>query len=329
MTRVRGLIAVTLATLLVPAGCSGENPEPAASASPTATATPEPVLPLSGLPAPGGVPDRPVLVVKVDNTASSRPQLGLSSADLVVEELVEGGLTRLAVMFHSTLPAGVGPVRSMRTTDIGIVAPTGGVLVASGGAGRVLEAVDAAGIPVLTEGDAGFSRDRSRRAPYNVMLDPAAAVAGVTGLAAPVVPYLPWATRDASPPAGAPATSAGVTFSGGHTTRWQWVDGTWSRTDDLAEPGDEFLPANLLVLRVTTRDAGYLDPAGNPVPETVLEGTGEALLLTSGQFVHGRWSKADAASALQLTDLAGAELAVPPGRTWIGLVPEAGAVETG
>jgi len=322
---VRGLIAVTLAALLVPAGCSGEDPEPTASASPTAT----PVLPLSGLPAPDGVPDRPALVVKVDNTGSSRPQLGLSSADLVVEELVEGGLTRLAAMFHSTLPAVVGPVRSVRTTDIGIVAPTGGVLVASGGAGRVLAAIDAAGIPVLTEGDAGLSRDRSRPAPYNVMLDPAAAVAGVTDLAAPMGPYLPWATPETPPPAGAPATSAAVTFSSGHTTRWRWVDGTWSRTDDLAEPGDEFRPANLLVLRVTTRDAGYLDPAGNPVPETVLEGSGEALLLTSGQLLDGRWSKADAGSALQLTDLAGAELVVPPGLTWIGLVPEAGAVETG
>jgi hypothetical protein len=49
--------------------------------------------------------DHRVLVAKMDNTVSSRPQVGLSKADLVVEELVEGGLTRLAVFYYSHLPA--------------------------------------------------------------------------------------------------------------------------------------------------------------------------------------------------------------------------------
>ena len=44
------------------------------------------------------------MVTKIDNTSSSAPQLGLGSADLVVEELVEGGMTRLAVFFYSDIP---------------------------------------------------------------------------------------------------------------------------------------------------------------------------------------------------------------------------------
>ncbi len=39
----------------------------------------------------------------------------------MVEELVEGGLTRLAVFFYSQVPDNAGPVRSMRASDIGIV----------------------------------------------------------------------------------------------------------------------------------------------------------------------------------------------------------------
>jgi hypothetical protein len=119
-----------------------------------------------------------------------------------------------------------------------------------------------------------------------------------------------------------------VTFSGGHTTRWQLVDGAWLRLDDLATEGDQFRAVNLLVLRVTTRDAGYRDPAGNPVPETVLEGSGQALLLTGGQVVRGSWSKASAAAPFRLADASGADLGVPPGTTWIELVPEAGSVQT-
>ena len=79
--------------------------------------------PLTGLPAKGPAPDHPVYVVKIDNTESSAPQVGLSKADLVTEELVEGGLTRLAVFFYSASPTQVGPVRSMRASDIGIVKP--------------------------------------------------------------------------------------------------------------------------------------------------------------------------------------------------------------
>ena len=63
--------------------------------------------------------------------------------DMVVEELVEGGLSRLAAFFYSTLPQGlVGPARSMRATDIGIVKPVDAILVGSGGAPRTLARID-------------------------------------------------------------------------------------------------------------------------------------------------------------------------------------------
>ena len=75
-----------------------------------------------------------MLVTKIDNTDNSQPQVGLDKADLVTEELVEGGMTRLAVFFYRHLPKVAGPVRSMRASDIGIVKPAHGVIVASGAA---------------------------------------------------------------------------------------------------------------------------------------------------------------------------------------------------
>ncbi|MFL5170662.1 MAG: DUF3048 domain-containing protein, partial [Microvirga sp.] len=69
--------------------------------------------PLTGLEAKhGAAEDHPVLVLKMDNTEASAPQLGLGSADMVVEELVEGGITRLAAFYYSEVPGVVGPVRS-------------------------------------------------------------------------------------------------------------------------------------------------------------------------------------------------------------------------
>src|SRR5216110_2587366 len=90
--------------------------------------------PLTGLPDPHGVANhRPAITVKVNNT-DARPQAGIDQADVVYEEVVEGGYTRLAAIFNSHAPGKAGPVRSVRRTDQSIVWPIGGVFVYSGGA---------------------------------------------------------------------------------------------------------------------------------------------------------------------------------------------------
>lgn len=328
------MFTVMLAGALGAAGvaCSGQpddvvvpSPTPQPSA-PTPTPTSEPTWPLTGLPAPDGVSDNPVLVVKVDNTAPARPQVGLSAADLIVQELVEGGMTRLAAMYHSALPDEVSPVRSVRTSDIGLVLPTNGALVASGGAQRVLGRMADAGLMVFTEGASGFSRAADRRAPYNVAVDLAQTITDAADLEPPDEPYLPWADAGDEAPAGTPVDSIAATFSAAHTSTWELDGDRWRQVSGLAAEGDAYEPDTVLVLRVAITDAGYTDPAGNFVPETVLEGTGEALLFTGGELVEGEWSKSDPESPFELTDGAGDDLLVPPGRTWIELVPEDGDV---
>ena len=55
----------------------------------------EPMLPaLTGLPAPATTPKHPVMVVKIDNTANSTPQIGLGSADMVVAPREDRGAHR-------------------------------------------------------------------------------------------------------------------------------------------------------------------------------------------------------------------------------------------
>ena len=136
--------ASTLAALsLVLAACGGDDePEKSDSSEPTEAVSTANALtlngqwPLTGERLEGDLPEHPVYVVKIDNTSSSAPQLGLDQADMVVEEQVEGGLTRLAAFFYENTPDIAGPVRSMRATDIGIVSPVDAVLVAAGGATR-------------------------------------------------------------------------------------------------------------------------------------------------------------------------------------------------
>jgi hypothetical protein len=263
-----------------------------------------------------------VLVAKMDNTVSSRPQVGLRKADMVVEELVEGGLTRLAVFYYSHLPGTVGPIRSMRASDIDVVSPVHASMVTSGGAPKTIRRIRAAHIRFYAEGTKGMYRSAQRAAPYNLFahLKRVAAVAKRKPATPPN--YLAWGSAK-DLPRGRRVTKISVPFSRVHTTQWVFAHGRYHNTDSNAPAGGQFPATNVLVLRVREGDAGYLDPAGNHVPETLLTGSGHALLFHDGRMVVATWHKGKArTSTIKLTTRKGGhKLEVPAGHTWIELVP--------
>jgi hypothetical protein len=323
------LTATLTALSLGLAACGGDEGGDEGSADPTSEATTEEApatWPLTGLPVEDGdtaEQDHPVLVLKMDNTESSAPQQGLGSADLVVEELVEGGITRLAAMYYSEIPGDVGPVRSMRASDIGIVAPVDGAMVTSGGAAQTVKRINDAGIKIFNENSPGFFREPSRSAPYNLFanMGDVAKKAGDDSAERPD-DYLPWGA-EGDLPAGKPAGTLTADF-GSHATTWKFDKGTYVNQNTHAADGDEFPADSVLVLRVKVGDAGYTDPAGNPVPETIFEGKGDAQLFHGGEVVKGTWSKDGLEAPIQLSTPKG-ELTVPAGRVWIELVPVDGA----
>ncbi len=276
--------------------------------------------PLTGEPVQGATPDRPVLVTKIDNTANSQPQIGMRKADLVTEALVEGGETRLAVFFYRNLPDVTGPVRSMRASDIGIVKPAHGVLVASGAAPATLGRLRQADIRYFTEEKGpGFFREGSRRSPYDLMVDLPELAKSVRGKAVVPASYLPWG-KQADFTGGRPARSIDAVFSRSHTTSWRYQGGKYHDQRSFAAAGQQFVPDSVLVIRVRQGDAGYLDPAGNPVPETIIAGKGEMMLFHKGQVVRGIWNKSSSKTPIELSTAAG-PLKVPAGHVWVEFVP--------
>jgi hypothetical protein len=338
--RRRHWIAALLAVgACLTAACSsgqsggGHPSSPAASSAttgaPTATAKPPAVAPLTGL---AGTTARPVIVVKIENSPESRPQSGLPAADIVTEELVEGGETRFAAFFQSADPGQVGPVRSVRNVDAQIVGPTRGILAFSGGAAPALAAVSRTGLHLVQEGDpsGGYVRIHTRSAPHNLYLR-VAALWRAAGSATPAS-YLPIAAT--APAGGKAATSVTLAFSTFERPSWAYDRATkrWLRSETggraaLSSNGARLVADNLLILRVNVRDAGYKDPAGNPVPESVFTGSGQAQLLTGGQQFTGTWSKGGTSSPVQLKGADGKPLTLLPGRTWIELVPVQGSVQ--
>ena len=105
------------------------------------------------------------MAVKIDNYPAGRPQSGLDKADIVFEEPVEGGITRYAAVFQCQDAALVGPVRSARNIDIGILGQLGNPLLAHvGGINPVLANIDASPIVNVDLGRLRLAHDPPGRA---------------------------------------------------------------------------------------------------------------------------------------------------------------------
>nr|WP_286186292.1 DUF3048 domain-containing protein [Sphaerisporangium cinnabarinum] len=340
---VRGtaLAAVVVAAAVALAGCAGEpaalsttTVEPDVSGTKGVPPTPDVPLvwPLTGVAA-DEVADRPALAVKIENAPQARPQTGLEQADVVWEEVVEGGITRFVAVFHSQVPESVGPVRSVRPMDPAIVAPLHGVLAYTGGQQPFIDAVGAAGVQsvVMDEGDDGFTTTRARRAPHNVYGSPEAFWAQADDdRTSPPPAQLVFAREPGTATAtvaGAPATRLDVRLTHASRAVWEWDGGEGryvrSEGDRPAVSADEvrLSATNVVLLAATMVDTPFKDPAGVAVPETQLVGTGDGVVASGGKQVAVTWSKEGVEAPLVLTGADGEPVELEPGASWIELVP--------
>ncbi len=345
---VRKFAVIALASSLFLAACGGGEDETVAPQDkPVSENT---LWPLTQLPGPEDAATQPVLAIKVENDPSVRPQYGLDAADIVVEELVEGGLTRFVSFFQSNVPDEVGPIRSARHVDASIVSPLADYFVMSGASGVTFAYIDQ-NMPInimrVLEGGPGMHRTNYHPAPHNVFVYPLDVISGIQTAASPTAglfvypPAQVTANSSASPAPTTqnPALANGkdvakilLEFSKGNKPGWTWdtAKGAWLRDDGskphMAISGNQISAKNLVVLRVTTVDAGYKDPAGGYVPRTVLEGTGPGFAVLGNKNVEITWSKPDVKSPITLTDASGNVVGLLPGNTWVELVPEEGNV---
>jgi hypothetical protein len=336
-----GVLAIIVAAVVAVFALSGgAEPEAAPAPLPATTTTtartvppPPPVLaPLTGLPVDAAI-TKPALVIKIDNAdVGARPQVGLNKADIVYEEKVEGGVTRFAAVFHSQGSNPVGPVRSGRTTDIGIVYPLHRPLYAYSGANTVVEA-ELATAPLINVG-APFNpepywRQPGRPAPYNLF----SSTDGLWGLTPPdAQPPTPLFTyrADGQDSAGDRVGAVALDFGGGASAvrvRYDWnvETKTWERTQNetphVDEDGTRFAPENVVVQFVDYLDSGLVDTTGNASPVAQLVGEGDAWIFADGKLQIGRWSRPNLESVTSFTDAAGGLLTLTPGKTWVELLP--------
>lgn len=343
----RVIWVLVLALLL--AACGGGRKAPSDGGSQTASPSPAKpaICPLTGVQASSGVTaDRPALAVKVDNAPPARPQAGLEAADIVYEEIGEGGLSRFLSFFQCNDADSVGPVRSIRNTDLDVLQEYAPVLLGFSGANQQVlgKLTSIRGIVDLRQGSNGsaYVREAGRKAPYNLMsstqklraLPGARDVRGPsrTGLVfdAGVLQPAPAPSGTAGAPqapAPAPGSSVSFSFSASNSVSYTYDPArkTYLRSNGSVPhksvSGSQLSAVNVVIQKVRVTTGTVRDAAGSPTQDTTVVGSGDAIVLRAGVAVNGKWSRPSLSANTTFTDASGQTIKFAPGNTWIELLP--------
>lgn len=312
---------------------STSEPAPAPPAEPAPPPVPEPPPPAPVDPLTGGAPsDNPVIAVKIENTAGGWPQYGTGRADVVYVEQVEGGLTRLLALFHSSIPDEVGAVRSVRTTDAELLPAYGSpALLFSGGAGGPLDAL--AATPVIDASGMGVTwRSSAAKAPYNLHANLQSLAAAVAGQAPVRDAGFTFAATDPRVDAAPANSSVAVQFQAARA-EFAWTGSNYAvlRNSSAAADaqGTPLVADNVVVLNVRAEPDGVVDSAGSPSYLSHTVGDGTFTLFRDGRAIDGHWWRPAADQPFQYQDTSGAVLPFKPGRTWIVLATQTTSTSTG
>jgi hypothetical protein len=276
--------------------------------------------------------DGRVLAVKIDDTEQARPQIGLRDADVIYIEQVEGGVTRLAAIYSSRYPAKIGPVRSARISDMELLAQYGRVAFAFSGAQSnlrpIIESANLFNIGADHEGVLVYSRDKSRRAPWNMILNTQALFERIDEreLEVVVAKNMGWTFKKKTK-LGKEIVSAKMRWP---TSRYEisWSDEyagwviTHNGTSKIDAGGVPVVASTFIAQLVSITVLDFGDKFGGRTPFVATVGAGDAFIFRDGRVITGRWSRPDKSSGTTFSTAEGEEIAFKAGQIWFALVEQ-------
>lgn len=276
---------------------------------------------------------RPKAII-IENHPDSRPQSGLSQADIVYETLAEGGITRYVALYQTQQAENIGPVRSMRIYFGDIADEWRSILVHVGGNSEALARLQRGEYKNVSDADQYFNGDffrrvSSRPAPHNVYtsikeLDLLAASKSDSKYTAPAS-YLPWKFKDDAPAATPSAEVITVPFSTPQfTASYQYnKEGNnylrylAKQADRDAENKQQIAPKNVII---QFADAEELPTDAVGTLTFDLKSGGKALIFQDGGLITGTWRRENGRT--HFYDASGNEVTLNRGQTWIEIVPK-------
>jgi hypothetical protein len=235
-------------------------------------------------------------------------------------------------VFQCQSSALIGPVRSARNIDIGILGQLGTPLLAHvGGINPVLANIDAS--PIVNV-DIGDSQSLMIHPPGHVAPDSdytsSAIVYGThPSMTTPPQPLFTYSAN--TPPGGTAVSSVNIDFSGTSNVTWKWNKATDTflryyngTTPDMLANNVQNAAANVVVQYVQIsygpwleNDEGGLEVQADLYPDA----SGAAVVYRNGYAIPGTWHRSTLGSPTQFVNDFGVAIPMQPGQTWVELVP--------
>jgi hypothetical protein len=275
---------------------------------------------------PNSQKERELVAFMIENHELAREHhRGLRSALFIEEFLVEGYISRFAVIFdRKKLPNSIGPIRSLRPYFIDAMIPWVTFVFHAGGSPEALDRVGkgtgVTSINGLALDDLNH-RDDSIPAPHNFFFsrDQVSEFMPKKHRTTLWPPYkvgaLSSSHEDSLPENRAKSISINF-FSPFHDVMYSFD--TWARTYKRTngETVSDARPSNVLIVEMPITEEGEFGRLTIPV-----EGQGKALLFCYGIVQKGRWIKSGRQNSFRFEDKEGNLFSFAGGQTWMTVVP--------
>ncbi len=260
------------------------------------------------------------LSVKIENTPEARPQLGVTSADVVYETITESGISRMNCIYQSTIPEEVGPVRSGRNSDVTLVPQYDALFFMSGANDVVLSEIAAAGLADLSHGKASelYYRVDYRYAPHNLYLHLSQAYAVAEAMGYDITMQTPLCLEFGvnTNVSSTDASSITVPFSNYYVAEWAWNESEKAYLRSMDGPtidaadDSQVSAENVVVMWVT-----YTLVLEGPTQAIDMNSGGEAAVFTDGKRINVTWTS-DGKNPPRFKDASGNAVKLTAGKTW-------------
>jgi len=308
----------------------------------TKTATPPPATLVASLT--NGVlvaPDianRHPVAVMIENSPAARPQVGLTSADIVYEAVTEGGITRFMGIFSQNYPTKAGPVRSARSYFIDWLSEYDAFYAHAGGSPTALARINQYAIKDAANDGSAYHREPQTgvASEHTLFVDVAKIFSlGTSTHKWPATFATPsWKFKDAAKTFG---TIPKITFnfsSSQFQVVWTHdpVSDTYSRVlDGVAHKdrvsGEQIKAQTIVVMKVAHSPNPPYAGTGKESEWTMTTiGSGAVSVFEDGTRTDGTWKKPSRTERTQFYDSAGAEIQLDRGKIWIEVLPQDGTI---
>lgn len=274
---------------------------------------------------------RPIALMIDNDSNAARPQIGLESAYMVYEIVVEGQATRFMALFNDFSLEKVGPVRSSRHYFLDYAMEHDAIYAHAGWSPKAANDISSLGINNINgvAGDGAiFWRDNTYDSTWHNLYTATtklSARADEKQYNRETESAIPNYNENDTVPEGRELTEIHIPYANFYKVDWKYdaeskrfVRYVNGKTHD-SQTGEAITAKNIIMYTVKNKNLPDKEDKGRQDLENIGSGTG--YYFSDGMMVEINWSKSarDAKTEYTLTD--GTPLALNPGNTFIQIVP--------